>query len=352
MASAEVRMPRFDPAMQEGKVVSWLKGEGEAVREGEVIALLEGEKSTLELRSPASGRLRIRAEQGAVVKVGELLAVVEAEQQEVLASPMAKRLAREHNIDLTKVRGTGPGGRITAEDVLREVKGLAPTPGEEKPFKSYKLEGLRRAIAERLSYAHRTTVPTPISMEVGAERLLELSQTSRLSLTALIARACARALLEHKELNCTLEEDEIRQHGAVNIAIAVHTPRGLLAPVLRNAHTLRAQELHEAVEALIARAREGTLRPEETLGHTFTISNLGSEGVDYFAPVLNPPACAILGVGAIKPRPVALGQEVIVKPSFTLTLVFDHRAVDGVPASRFLARVKELLERPEELLGP
>jgi pyruvate dehydrogenase E2 component (dihydrolipoamide acetyltransferase) len=350
MARIEIRMPRFDPAMEEGRVAAWHKRDGDVVREGEVLGLVEGEKSMLELRAPATGRLRLLVKEGSAVKVGALLAELESEAAEVLATPMAKRLAKEHGLDLAGIKGTGPRGSITAEDVMRQLAAGREATIPSGTVRRSRLEGLRKAISDRLSYSWRTAVPTAISMEFLAQRLLELSSSSGIGLNAFFVKACARALLEHPELNCTIEGEEVLFSADVNIAFAVHTDKGLLAPVLRNVSSMPLAEVARRLEELTERARKGALRPEETLGHTFTISNLGSEGVDFFAPIINPPACAILGVGAIRLKPVAIEGELRLGHVGTLTLVFDHRVIDGVPASRFLARVKQLLEDPRPLL--
>lgn len=366
MIEREVRMPRFDPVMEEGKISQWLKNENERVNEGEPIVVVEGEKTSFEIESPTSGIIKKTIyREGDVVRVGDVIAIISEETREehvVHASPLARKLAEQYGIDLKEVIGTGPEGRITRDDVIKvaKEKGLLVEEAEAKPseevtqlsvLKSMRLEGIRKAIADKLGFSFRNAIPVTITMEFLAENLLRVSQRMReIAITSFFIKACAKALLEHKELNSTIEDGEIKIYSNVNIAIAVDTPRGLMAPVIRNVEQLTIEEISRKLNQLVEKSRTGRLSPEETLGHTFTISNLGGLGVDVFTPIINPPACAILGIGEIRRRAVVINTGIYVKPVGTLSLVFDHRIVDGVPAANFLKRVRELIEKPEEFL--
>ncbi len=373
----KVVMPRLDPGMKTGKLVRWLKREGEPVKRGEEIATAEGEKTTFPIESPADGVLvKILVQEGEEVPVLTALAIIAApgeqiseeelrreaprEVLEVRASPAARRLAREYGIDLREVRGTGPGGRITREDILRYVEstGLRAELGEEGPrvLKEIELTGKRGTIARRLTESHREIPSVTIVMRADMSRALELRRREaargrKFSITALVVKAVAKALEENRELNSSVVGDKIVVYDDINVGVAVSIPDGLVVPVVRDANKKDLMQITREIEELASRARsEEGLSPRDFSGGTFTVSNLGSEGVEIFTPIINPPQSAILGVGAITQTPVVTGGEIEVRPQMALCLVFDHRVVDGVPASRFLRRVVELLENPEELV--
>ncbi len=373
----KVVMPRLDPGMKTGKLVRWLKREGEPVKRGEEIATAEGEKTTFPIESPADGVLvKILVQEGEEVPVLTALAIIAApgeqvseeefrreaprEVLEVRASPAARRLAREYGIDLREVQGTGPGGRITREDILRYVEstGLRAELGEEGPrvLKEIELTGKRGTIARRLTESHREIPSVTIVMRADMSRVLELRRREaaggrKFSITALVVKAVAKALEENRELNSSVVGDKIVVYDDINVGVAVSIPDGLVVPVVRDANKKDLMQITREIEELASRARsEEGLSPRDVSGGTFTVSNLGSEGVEIFTPIINPPQSAILGVGAITQTPVVTGGEIEVRPQMALCLVFDHRAVDGVPAARFLRRVVELLENPEELV--
>jgi pyruvate dehydrogenase E2 component (dihydrolipoamide acetyltransferase) len=386
-------MPRLDPGMQSGKIVEWLKKEGETVRKGEPILVVEGEKTTFEIEAPESGPLtKILADVGAEVQVAQPVAVigqpgtsgtsqpaptpVEVGEKEaprsaaagtgygisserVIASPAARRLAKEYGLDLASLKGTGPGGRITTEDIMAakragEHSAQATQTVSKLPqpavLKKVKLSGIRKVVAERLSYSARTSVPVTITVEADATKLMAMKERqSHIGFTAFGVKAVAKALRNHVEVNATIENDEVTVYSEINVAVAIDTEQGLLAPVIRNADRLTLQEIHSAISDLQNRAGENRLSVENLTGGTFTVTNLGGYDVESFAPVINPPQCAILGLGRIAYKPFAHGKEVVAKPATLLTLVFDHRVLDGVPAAKFLRDVKRNLEDPEEL---
>jgi pyruvate dehydrogenase E2 component (dihydrolipoamide acetyltransferase) len=385
----EVLMPRIDPGMQSGKIVEWLKKEGEFVQKGEPILVVEGEKTTFEIEAPDSGVLsKILVQVGTDVQVTQPVAVIgESEKssqvasqskpihQEVaaelppvirpvsiphdriVASPAARRLAQDRGLDLASVRGTGPGGRITREDVLAAAE-HAPAAAravskvrEPTVLRKAKLEGIRKTVAERLTFSARNAVPVTLTMETDATKLVELkNKEDHISFTAFAVKAVAKALERNPVMNSTIEGEEITTYSDINVAVAINTDQGLVAPVIQNANKKTVKEVNAKIEELSEKAKDNQLTIEELTGGTFTVTNLGAYDVESFAPVINPPQCAILGLGRIAYRPIATGEQVSARPATVLTLVFDHRIVDGVPAAKFLRNVKSNLEDPETLL--
>jgi pyruvate dehydrogenase E2 component (dihydrolipoamide acetyltransferase) len=276
----------------------------------------------------------------------------------VKASPLARRIARERGIDLASVRGTGPEGRIVAEDVERAgvtAPALAPAPtpvaGE---VERRELTSIRKTIARRLTEAWQIPV---FQLQVSADmtRVDALvaglrEQEVKATVTDVLTKVCATALLRHGEVNAQYTEDAILLFPTANVGIAVAAPQGLIVPVIRSAERLRLAEIAAARADVVGRAREGKLQREDLEDGTFTISNLGMFRVESFTAVLNPPQAAIVAVGATEERPVAVDGELVVRPMLTLTATFDHRAVDGAPAADFLQTVKQLLEEPALML--
>jgi pyruvate dehydrogenase E2 component (dihydrolipoamide acetyltransferase) len=220
--------------------------------------------------------------------------------------------------------------------------------------KTIKLAGKRKATAERLSYGFHTTVPVTITMEARMEailgrRQLQSSAGEDVSITAYVVKAAAKALEDHPMINSSLEGDEIRLYSDINVAVAINTTDGLVAPVIPGTNKKSLTEISRNIRDLTERAMQNSLTVADLTGGTFTVSNLGGFGVDLFAPVINPPQCAIIGFGRTTEKPVIVEKQVRAGSVTTLSLVFDHRIVDGVPAARYLQRVKELLENPAKL---
>jgi len=400
-----VIVPRLDPAMKTGRIVEWLKRENEAVKKGEPILVVEGEKTTFEIEAPATGVLRkILHPAGSEIEVLTVVAMIgepdepvppdleivaprreipppplgiekpgvavveRAVEEETRASPLARKLAEEYGIDITTIKGTGPGGRIVKEDVLKVVEEtgaavpVAPLPEAVAPAlkppritKTIPFSGTRKTIAERLSYSFHTAVPVTVTMEVNMEKLLDhhesIKAVSDVSLTALILKAVAKALESHVIFNSTLDGNEIKIFEDINIALAINTPDGLITPVIRNSNKKSVVEISNAIRELTEKAMQRKLSLEELLGGTFTVTNMGPYDVEIFAPIINPPQSAILGIGRIAKRAIIINDQIIVKPMATLSLVFDHRVTDGVPAAEFLREVKRLLEAPDLFLS-
>jgi len=362
----KVVMPKLSLTMKEGTVGKWYKKEGDTVEKGEPIVEIISEKATYDLEAPISGVLRkILVEEGVDAPVNAVLAAItapdeafsEAEilaeapqavkevEKRVLASPAAKRLAREYGIDLSLVKGSGPEGRIVEEDIRRfieETRGILPKVKEIIP-----LSGFRKTTAERVSASFKTAPHSTIMMEVNASKAIELHEKLQVSYTAILVNAVAKALSEHPIINSTLEGGNIKLFEDVNVGVAVATEYGLVVPVIRNADRKPLKEIDIAINELMKKARQGKLAREEVTGGTFTITNLGMYGVEFFTPIINPSEAAILGVGKITEKPVVINGKVEVKPMIMLSLSYDHRVVDGAPAAEFLLKIKEKIEKIE-----
>ena len=420
--SVEVKLPRLGQGMESGTIVKWLKSEGDRVEKGEPLFEVDTDKATQEVEAEASGVLLAIAVASGEVPVGKTIAVigepgeesvvpgaapeVEAERApagkaeeapveelerapakaaerapakeevsfravvngargkvtggRVKASPLARRIARERGVELGELSGTGPDGRIVAEDVERAevAQQAAPSSDQAAPVvvpdevESVPLTNIRRTIARRLTEAWQVPVfQLTVSVEMThanalIERSRELNPDVRVTITDLLARVCARALVRHPEVNVQFTEEAVLRFPSANVGIAVAAPQGLVVPVIHGAERLSLAEIAGRRDELVGRARESSLQRADLDGGTFTISNLGMFGVEQFSAVLNPPQAAILAVGATVERPVAREGEVVVRPMLTVTLTVDHRAVDGAPAADFLRTVKTFLEDP------
>jgi pyruvate dehydrogenase E2 component (dihydrolipoamide acetyltransferase) len=360
----KVVMPRLSLTMKEGTVGRWYKKEGDVVEKGEPLVEVFSEKATYDLEAPASGILRkILVQEGVDTAVNAPLAVitapdeafseaempaeapqtVEGAEGRILASPAAKRLAKEHGIDLFLVGGSGPEGRVVEEDVRRfieEARGVIPKVKETIP-----LTGFRKISAERVSASFKKAPHSTVMMEVDVSSATALHEKFQVSYTAIIVKAVAKALTEHAMLNSTLEKDRIRIFEDVNVGVAVATESGLVVPVIQDADKKSLKEIDVSIKELTEKAKLGKLAKEEVTGGTFTITNLGMYGVDFFTPIINPPEAAILGVGKITEKPAVTDGEIKTKAVMILSLSYDHRIVDGVPAAEFLRKIKQNLER-------
>ncbi len=391
----EVILPRLGQGMESGTIVRWLKSEGEPVEKGEPLFELDTDKVTQEVEAEAAGVLLKIAVAEGEVPVGQTVAFIGAEGEDVpevaaaatqeepkterrpeparqeapaavasgngriKASPLARRMARERGIELSGVRGTGPDGRIVAEDVERaEAGGPAARPVAQPSavpaaeLERVPLTNIRKTIARRLAEAWQIPV---FQLQTSADmtrvnalvaRLRERDPDVRVTVTDVLTKVCAQALMRHREVNAEFTEDAILLHPSANVGLAVAAPQGLVVPVIRNAERLSLTEIAGLRAGLVGRARENKLRAEDLEGGTFTISNLGMYAVERFTAVLNPPQAAIVAVGATEERVVPAGGGTAVRPMVTLTGTFDHRAVDGAPAAAFLQTLEESLEDP------
>ena len=273
----------------------------------------------------------------------------------IKASPLARRLARERGIDLSTLRGTGPDGRIVAEDVERGAVGPAAAPAAAPPsadVESVPLTTIRKTIARRLTAAWQAPV---FQLTVSADmtranevvaRQREANPDVRITVTDLLAKLCAQALMRHRSVNVQFTDDALLKFPTANIGIAVAAPQGLVVPVVRAAERLTLAEVAAARGEIVGRARDNKLTAQDLADGTFTISNLGMFGIEQFVAVLNPPQAAILAVGATEDRAVVVDGAIVGRPMMTMTLTVDHRAVDGADGADFLRTVKQFLEEP------
>jgi len=399
----EIIMPKMGQTMEKGKIIKWLKKDGEEVQRGESLLEIETDKTTIEVEARDSGIVKILAPEGEEVPIATTIGYIlkegesipeeiskpkppietvkeaapekpkpekpeEAAVKRIRASPLARKIAEERGVDLAEVRGTGPGGRITKEDVLAylERRAEAPSVGEAsvKPvlaeYEVVPMSTMRRAIARKMVES-KTHVPhfyvsVQVDMTEAArmrERLISILESKRgvrLSFTHLFIKAVAMALEKYPQVNATVEEDEVRVWKDINIGIAVSLEDGLIVPVLREANKLDLFEIASQARDLISRAREKKLREDEFSGGTFTISNMGALDVESFIAIINVPEVAILATGRISDKPAVVDGQLTIRKMMNMTLSVDHRVIDGVTAAKFLQEVKNLLEAPYLLL--
>jgi pyruvate dehydrogenase E2 component (dihydrolipoamide acetyltransferase) len=381
---ADVIMPALEMAQETGKVVRWLKAEGETVAKGEPLLEIETDKVTVEIEAPADGLLAgIRAAEGDEVPVGEAIAVVLQPGEELtaartasqrpgtavrtaraaaarggsapersrdqaggrrLVSPKARRLAAARGVDLDAVAGSGPGGAVVAADLE-----AMPVSGDDV----LELGSVWKTMAERTTRSWQTAPHIYLRREVDASGLQRWRADVRsrpdgegVTYTDLLVKLTAVALRRHPRVNCSWRDGAIVAGAEVNIALAVATDDGLVAPVVHAADRLDLPAIAARRSEIATAARERRLRPEDVGGGSFTISNLGMYGVDSFDAVVNPPQAAILAVGRIRDRVVALGGQPAVRPMLELTVSFDHRVVDGARGAEFLDTLASLAEEP------
>ncbi len=392
--------PKLDEAMTSGKIVRWLKNEGDRVEKGEAILEIESEKTSFELEAEASGILsKITAQPGDEVPIGVTIAYIlqpgekapevetpvvvtakeekpkaatkaEApqparESKEIKASPLARNIAREHNVELDLVTGTGPGGRITKEDVLKFVEegGAAAAPttreapagGEEIISLSTMREVIARRMVESFQTPHfyLTVAVDAQELQKTRQQLLPLIESKtgvRLTLTDLIIKIAARALEKNPAINCSYADGSVKLFRRIDIGLVTSVEGGLMVPVLRDANTKSLAEIAQDRAELVQKARERTLTKEEMTGSTFTISNMGIYDIDQFSAIIQPPEAAILAVGRITEKVVARNGEMVIRPVMNLTLSIDHRVLDGALGAQFLQTVKNYIEDPVNLI--
>ena len=442
--SKVVVMPKLGLTMTEGTVSKWLKKIGDEIKEGEPLFEVETDKLTNTIEASASGILRhLFVEEGTTVPVLDKVAIIAAADEDisallggaapaaapvqaapasaaasapapaaekkagerVIASPAAKKLAKELGIDIALVKGTGPKGRVTeddvknykpapaapaveegpkvkasplaaavasdlgidlekvgakdrvlAEDILRYLESTREK-AEEKPKEELvPMNGMRKAIAKNMLNSHMTspTVTANLSVDMSAMKAYReqlKAKDIKVSFTDLLVKFIAKALLEYPLLNCSVEDNQIRYKHYVNMGVAVALDNGLVVPNITDADKKSLQEISAEVKELAKLAREGGLPMEKLRGGTFTITNLGMYGIESFTPIINQPEVAIMGVTTIEDRAVVRDGAVVIRPMMTLSLTFDHRVVDGSVAAEFLQRVKTLLENPALMLA-
>lgn len=407
--SVEVVMPKLGMAMKEGTVSIWNKKVGDPVGKGEPIASVSSEKIEIDVESPAEGTLLEIAvpegegvPPGAVIcyigNPGEKIAPVSASVQteepkadaespvieksekskqvktggdRVKISPVARKMAEAGGINISGIQGTGPGGRITKEDVQEALKHSRVQKAEEKQMdkpalesaeqaQEMKVSGIRKVIAGRMHDSLQQTAQLTMNMKVDVTELIALQKQTaetvqnryenKLTVTDFIARAVVLSLQQHPQMNSAYINETIHLFKHVHLGMAVAIDKGLVVPVIRHSEKCSLIELSSSIKTLAQKARVGQLSSDEMQGSTFTISNLGSYGVEHFTPILNPPESGILGVGAVYDTPVFKGETIEKRSILPLSLTFDHRVLDGAPAAAFLQTVKQFLEEPVTML--
>jgi pyruvate dehydrogenase E2 component (dihydrolipoamide acetyltransferase) len=407
----QVIMPKLSDAMVEGRVLQWLKKEGDRVQGGDVLASIETDKAEIELEAFGAGVLRkILAADGQTVPVGQLIAVIAeadedisgllgveptapvagapapptleakppvptapasalpaappAEPGWVPASPIARRMARETGIDLAQVKGSGPGGRILERDIEAYLASQAQrlagaeVPVGEREFEDKDLSTMRKTIAARMVQSKAPIPHFTVTVEADMGAALELRKSlnaieasaEKLSVNDIVIKAAALALQRHPGVNARYHDGRVRLFKRVHMGIAVAVEDGLIVPVIRDCDRKSLGEIAREARGLIDRARARKLRPEEYSGGTFAISNLGMYEVVEFTAVIDPAHGAILAVGATQDTPVALNGQITVRQRMRLTGAFDHRIIDGAMGARFLQELKKILENPVQLL--
>lgn len=414
-----VGLPKLSPTMEEGTLARWAKKEGDRIAIDDLVAEIETDKATMEWRAFDAGMLlKILAEEGAVLAPDAPVAIIgqegddiapllaqlgegggapkaapaakaapapeakkgplPAEKPEpvaaaparedgrVLASPLVRKIAREHDLDLRGVAGSGPGGRIVKRDVdavLAQPRAAAPSapsaPRGREPARVEKLSSMRRTIARRLTESKQSVPHFYLTIDVDAEPLAKAraqinaeleADGEKVSLNDLVMKACAMALRRLPEVNASFAGDSIHYHQVVDISMAVAIPDGLVTPVIRDADRKGLREIAKEARELASRARAKKLAPEEMTNGTFSVSNLGMFGIEDFAAVINPPEGAILAVGTVREEPVVRGGQVVPGQRMRMTMSCDHRVVDGALGARWLQILRGLLEKPVLML--
>ncbi len=417
-----IEMPKMTDTMEEGVLVEWSVNEGDSISAGDVIAQVETDKATMDVEAYDDGVLLKKiAGTGDALPIGGLIAILGnagedfseliseyetngavaapsaeiatdpspvAEPQAVetaslpdptlptngrtIASPLARRMATDHGLQLVNLVGSGPGGRIIKRDVQAEIArtpevgSIIPPPlaqvSTERGFESLRISQMRKAIARRLAQSKYQAPHFYLNIDVDVEALvaqramvnayLEKSGGPKVSFNDFVTKACASSLIQNPDANVTYaaEEGVIRRYNYVDVGIAVAIDDGLVTPVVRDVNHKSVPVIAQETQALAVRAREKQLGPEEMEGSTFTTSNLGMFGIESFTAIINPPNACILAVGAVRDLPVVKNGEIVAGKRMKLTLSCDHRAVDGAVGARFMATLKELLEHPASLL--
>ena len=404
--ASEILMPRQGQSVESCIIIEWKKQEGDPIAEGDILCEVETDKATFEVESTAAGELlAILHEADADVEVLKPIAIVgengeditawerssiqptpapnaseaspstitksespqtsttthQSNGAEFISSPRARNTATQRGIDITTLAGSGPHGRIIEQDVLA----AKPTPRKAAPFSSedageqteIRAKGIRKVVAERMLNSLQTTAQLTLNSSVDARSILRFRQLckqpdrqekfGKVSINDTVLYATVKALDAFPELNAHWVGDRSIQYKNIHLGFAVDTPRGLMVPVIKNANTLSLLELSAEAKRLASNCIEGAIDPDDLSGGTFTVTNLGAMGIESFTPVLNTPEVAILGVCAIQPKPIMNGLETEFIPHMGLSLTFDHCAIDGAPAARFIAHLREKISHIE-----
>jgi pyruvate/2-oxoglutarate dehydrogenase complex dihydrolipoamide acyltransferase (E2) component len=401
-----IKIPKLGVTMKSAKLLRWQWQSGESVKEGDSVVIIETDKVTYEVPAPSSGILHPVSQEGEMYEVGEIVGYIAKDREEyeqifsqypspgvgiephtrpekeeiekathsplekrIKASPVARAIASEHDLDLSLIHGSGPGDRITKKDVLyalEERKTLKPRPIEgvvetrevaEKEIKeTIPISGVRKIIFENMFQSLSSSAQLTIHTEAAVESVMALRQRltrdgQMVSYNAVLVKIVAMALRLHPKINASVERYEIRIWKQIHIGIAMEAKESLIVPVVRNPNTKTIREIDFEIEDLIKKVRENRFTVDDLANGTFTITNLGFAEIDHFTPIIRPPESAILGVGRIVKKPVIKNEAVLPEARISLSLTFDHRIIDGAPAARFLKTVKSMVEDPILMVG-
>ena len=385
----EMKIPSPGESISEVEIAEWLVTDGEYVEKDQIIAEIDSDKATLELPAEQSGSITLKAEEGDVVQVGQVVCHIDTsaegspketsttkpveileDKKEVsqpvvdtksdVLSPAARKIADEKNINVNEIKGTGKGGRITKQDVLLGKPAMGNITNSNRAENRSKLSMLRRKVAERLVSVKNETAMLTTFNEVDMSAIFELRKKYKekfkekhgvnLGFMSFFTLASVRALQEFPAVNSMIDGTEMISYNYCDISIAVSGPKGLMVPVIRSAEELKFKGVELEVKRLAERARDGQITVDEMTGGTFTISNGGVFGSMLSTPIINPPQSAILGMHNIVERPIAVNGKVEIRPVMYLALSYDHRIIDGRESVGFLVHIKEALENPTEIL--
>ena len=385
----EMQIPSPGESISEVEIAEWLVVDGEYVEKDQIIAEIDSDKATLELPAEQSGVITLKADEGDVVQVGQVVChidtsakvspketsaakpveIVEDKKEESqpvvdtksdVLSPAARKIAEEKNIDINQITGTGKAGRITKQDVLLGKPAMGNFNNSNRSESRNKLSMLRRKVAERLVTVKNETAMLTTFNEVDMSSIFELRKKYKekfkekhgvnLGFMSFFTLASVRALKEFPAVNSMIDGSEMISYSYCDISIAVSGPKGLMVPVIRSAEELKFKGVELEVKRLAERARDGQITVDEMTGGTFTISNGGVFGSMLSTPIINPPQSAILGMHNIVERPIAVNGKVEIRPVMYLALSYDHRIIDGRESVGFLVHIKEALENPAEIL--
>ena len=401
MSLLEMKVPSPGESISEVEIAAWLVSEGDYVEKDQAIAEVDSDKATLELPAEESGTIQFKAEEGDVVKVGQVVCVIDTsakapeatnapkvKKEEVIEttvvekkeektesgketyatgvpSPAAAKMMSENNVKAGQISGTGKDGRILKSDVIGALsKGIVMPSTDQwsgsREVSKEKLSMLRRKIAERLVSVKNETAMLTTFNEIDMKPIMDLRKKYKeafakkhevnLGFMSFFTKAVTEALQLYPSVNAQIDGKEIILHEYADIGIAVSSPKGLMVPVVRNAESMSLAEIEREIKRLAIKARDGKITPDEMTGGTFTITNGGVFGSMLSTPIINPPQSAILGMHNIVERPIAIGGKVEIRPIMYLALSYDHRIIDGKESVSFLVKVKEMLENPDKMI--
>lgn len=384
--ATKITMPKLGLTMKVGIISRWLKNEGDAVKKGEPVVEVMTKKITYKVEAPGDGiLLKVVASKGATLPIGDILGVIGAPGEDISdllspapskalgsrvgentlspseslkISPAARKLAEENRIDYARIRGTGPEGRITREDVQKAIAQSGILSDARPTLEVIPYEGIRKAIGDHMVHSWGIAPKVTHHVAVDLYELLALRESvnsdlkdkDKVSITDFLVKAVAKSLEMKPHMNVTLDGEEIKVLKDIHVGVAIALQSGLIVPVLRNPNQKSLSTVSKELKDFVKRAKRNKLNPDETSGGTFTITNVGGyNSVDWFTPIINQPESAILGVGRIVEKPAVVKGQIVIRPLMGLSLSFDHRVIDGAPAADFLATLIALIEKPNRI---